>query len=222
MSSDQFYAYHAPSITSITPDHRFVGAFDEIFAVTLVGSDFGVSSDSIDELAVGGSSRSFSFVDWTSTSMVSTSYISLFDALAGTVVGAGNTTTVDVRIRVGGQTDILATGFTILGAPVITSISPSIVIPGTTLSIRGGPFGYVNADLRNITVGGVPCTQFFVLSLTTATCVVPSGEGLGVEVVVTNAGLRSSEVTSESRVSYSVGQAVFTSLSPTHGATQGA
>jgi hypothetical protein len=215
------YSYRAPSISSINPNHIFVGTDDTIFAVNFQGSDFGTGANTIYSLAIGA--VECGSIQWSSSTSVYCNSLSLFDVLGGAFIGSGNTTTLGVSIAVAGPlaSSALLSGFTVLGPPTVTSVSPSTVSPGTLLTIRGGPFGYSLEDLTSIKIGGVECTSIAVLDISTASCTIPGGTGFGLAVVVKTAGGQSSTVTSASRVSYFVGQAAMSGMEPRNGPTLG-
>jgi len=118
-----------------------------------------------------------------------------------------------------GQSDTLASAFTFVEPPTVTSISPATGTTGggTTVTITGTFF----ALSATVTLGGNPCTSAVVGSSTSITCVTPAHAAGAVSLVVTNAnsGLSGSAA---GAFTYIVSPApAVTSISPASGPTAG-
>jgi hypothetical protein len=135
----------APTIASFTPTLAGTGT-----TVTITGTNFTGATD----VKFGGvSATSFNVVSSTSISAVVASGASG----AVTVTGPGGTGTL--------------AGFTLIGAPTITSFTPTSSVSGGTVTITGTNFVGVTA----VSFGGTSATSFNVVSSTSITAVVASG-----------------------------------------------
>ncbi len=86
----------------------------------------------------------------------------------------------------GGQSGSLANGFTYIGQPTVTSVSPNNgpVAGGTAVTITGTNF----AAGATVTFGSAAATNVVVVNSTTITAKTPAGSAGAVTVTVTNSG----------------------------------
>lgn len=161
-------------------------------------------------------------VSFVSSSTVACLNVDMRAALGGTFPGAGNSTNIDVTLTVsGGQNGTLRSGITVIGPPTVTSVSPSVITPFSVVTIRGGVFGYSAGSVQDVKIGGIYCSGINLVDSSTVTVVAPNSSGLNRPVVVYTAGYVPSAASASAVVSYSVGQALVSSVSPNHGPTLG-
>jgi len=82
--------------------------------------------------------------------------------------------------------------------PTVVSVSPNPARPGATITITGTNFygTGVSSAVTSVTIGGVSCTSFSVISNTSLTCVLPNlTDGTHQIVVTTNMGVSNNDVT---------------------------
>jgi hypothetical protein len=163
-----FTVVAAPSITSLSPSSALVGT-----SVTITGTGFGSTQ--------GGSTVSFNGTAATPTSWNSTT------VKAPVPTGATNG---NVIIHASGV-DSNGTGFTVLQAPSITSLSPSFGPVGAIITITGTNFGSTQGS-SSVTFGGWSAspTSWTATSISVA---VPQNAATG-NVVVTVSGIVSNGV----------------------------
>ena len=96
----------------------------------------------------------------------------------------GTAGAVTVSVTVGGQSGSLANGFTYVGLPTVTSVSPSNgpTAGGTAVTITGTNF----ATGATVTFGATAATNVVVVSGTSITASTPAGTVGAVTVTVTN------------------------------------
>ena len=97
---------------------------------------------------------------------------------------AGSAGAVTVTVTVSGQSGSLTSGFTYIGVPTVTSVSPSSgpTVGGTAVTITGANF----ATGATVTFGGTAATKVVVVSSTSITATTPAGSAGAVTVTVTN------------------------------------
>ena len=97
---------------------------------------------------------------------------------------AGSAGAVTVTVTVNGQSGSLAGGFTYIGTPTVTSVSPSsgTTTGGTGVTITGTNF----ASGATVKFGSAAATNVVVVSSTTITATTPAGSAGAVTVTVTN------------------------------------
>ena len=102
---------------------------------------------------------------------------------------AGSAGAVTVTVTVNGQSGSLTNGFTYIGAPTVTSVSPNngSTAGGTAVTITGTNF----ATGATVTFGSAAATNVVVVSSTTITATTPAGSAGAVTVTVTNVGSQS-------------------------------
>jgi hypothetical protein len=163
-----FTVVAAPSITSLSPSSALVGT-----SVTITGTGFGSTQ--------GSSTVSFNGTAATPTSWNSTT------VKAPVPTGATNG---NVIIHASGV-DSNGTGFTVLQAPSITSLSPSFGPVGAIITITGTNFGSTQGS-SSVTFGGWSAspTSWTATSISVA---VPQNAATG-NVVVTVSGISSNGV----------------------------
>lgn len=136
----------------------------------------------------------------------------------GTLASAS--TEVDVQVsdsRNGG--DILSGAFSVLGNPVVTSVSPSgsSLSGGSYVTISGANFT-ASGGSTAVTFGGSACSNVTILTSTLISCQVPAHAAGVVDIVVTNPGGLSG--TGSSLFEYRADPTV-TSISPNYGVSSG-
>ena len=94
-----------------------------------------------------------------------------------------------VTVTVSGQSGTLANGFTYVGVPTVTSVSPNNgpATGGTGVTITGTNFG----PGATVTFGSAAATNVVVASSTSITATTPAGSIGAVTVTVTNIGSQS-------------------------------
>ncbi|MEY3142913.1 MAG: hypothetical protein RLY21_1406, partial [Planctomycetota bacterium] len=166
-----FTYFSAPTVTAVSPAAGPLGGGTTI---TITGTNFynGATNATV---SVGG-------VAATSVTVVSTTTIT-----AVTPAGTAGAKTVSVATPSG--TANLSNGFTYVGVPTVTSVSPSGGPPagGTTITITGTNF-HVGTPNSTISVGGVAATSVTVVNATTMTAVTPAGTAGAKTVSVTTPG----------------------------------
>ena len=148
---------YEPAITAVNPSTAAGGA-----AVTLKGANF-----------TGATSVLFGGIPAASYTIVSDTVIT---AVVGT--GAGGNVTVTGPKGTG-----IYQGFIFAGPPVITSFLPTSAAAGTTVTITGFNFDY----LEGVSFGGVQAVSYTLVSSDTVTAVVGQG-GSGNAFLVTSYG----------------------------------
>ena len=217
------YSYRSPSLSLVRPSTVFTttaALLEQNF--TIQGSDLGIDAITVSAIQIGAALCGD--IVFHSSSSIDCLDLDLVAALGGSLPGAGNTSTVDVSVTVANQTGRRSAAILVIGPPVVTSVSPSVIQPGTTIIIRGGVFGFSSSDVASVSVhiGDVACSQISLLDPNSLSVVAPSNSGLNLPVIVTTAGLVSSSVSQAALVSYSVGQAVISAVRPQIGPTRGA
>lgn len=146
------FIYTGPTITSFSPSSAATGSLLTINGTNLTGTT---------EVRIGGRLV-------TTLTVVSASKITA-------VVGSGASGVVSVTTPLGVATKA---GFIFLGAPDITSFSPSSAGTGTVVTITGSNF----PGTTSVKFGGIEATSFTVASPTKITAVVNSAKTGSVEV----------------------------------------
>jgi hypothetical protein len=102
---------------------------------------------------------------------------------------AGSVGVKDVAVTTAGGAATLAGGYTYVGAPTISVVSPAAgpLSAGTPITIAGTNFTLVGGA-PTVTVGGVSCTDVSVVSATTITVKAPAGAVGPKSVGVTTVG----------------------------------
>ena len=101
----------------------------------------------------------------------------------------GSAGAVTVTVTVGGQSGSLANGYTYIGTPTVTSVSPNNgpAAGGTAVTITGTNF----ASGATVKFGSNAATNVVVVNSTTITATTPAGSAGAVTVTVTNTGSQS-------------------------------
>ena len=128
---------------------------------------------------------------------------------------AGSAGAVTVTVTVGGQSGSLASGFTYVAPPTVSSVSPNsgTTAGGTAVTITGTNF----ASGATVTFGSASATNVVVVSGTTITATTPAGSAGAVTVTVTVSGQSGSLANG---YTYTVPPTV-SSVSPNTGSTSG-
>ena len=102
---------------------------------------------------------------------------------------AGSAGPVTVMVTVSGQSGSLSNGFTYVGQPTVTGVSPNNgpAAGGTAVTITGTNF----ASGATVTFGSAAATNVVVVSSTSITATTPAGSVGAVTVTVTNIGSQS-------------------------------
>lgn len=154
-----------PTITSISPT---AGPSSGGTIVTIYGTDFGVSKNSV---SIGGSACVGLTIINSTTLRCTTTAHSAGLASVSISNGAGESYTKDGL-------------FTYVAPPSVTSISPSAgsTLGSTLVTISGSDF----SNGANITIGGTTCSGATVVSSTTITCTTSANSAGTFSVIVTN------------------------------------
>jgi hypothetical protein len=184
----------APTVTGVSPNS---GSTAGGTPVTITGTNF-------------ASGATVTFGATAATNVVVVSSTSLTATTPAHASGA-----VTVTVTVSGQSGSLASGFTYVAAPTVTSVSPNTgtTAGGTAVTITGANF----AAGASVTFGGTTATNVVVVSSTSITATTPAGAAGAVTVTVTVSG-QSGSLTSG--FTYVVIPAV-TSILPNSGSTAG-
>ena len=183
-----------PSVTSVSPNNGLTAGGT---AVTITGANFASPAT----VTFGGTAAT-NVVVVNGTSITATT-------------PAGTAGPATVMVTVGGVSGSLASGFTYIGLPTVTSVSPSSgsTAGGTAVTITGSNF----ATGATVTFGTTAATNVLVVSGTSITATTPAGSG-AVTVTVTNPLAQSGSL--PSGFTYVVTPTV-TSVSPNSGLTAG-
>lgn len=161
-----------PVVTSVSPSS---GAAAGGTPVTISGSNFGA-----------GATVTFGTSAATGVSVVNSTTITA-------TTPSGSAGPVTVKVTLSGQSGSLANGFTYIGTPSVTGVSPSSgsTSGGTAVTITGTNF----ATGATVTFGTSAATSVVVVSSTSITAKTPSGSSGMVTVTVTNPGALSGSLT---------------------------
>jgi hypothetical protein len=184
----------APTVSSVSPNSGpVVGGT----AVTITGTNF-----------ASGAAVTFGSAAATNVVMVSSTSITA-------TTPAGSAGAVSVTVTVNGQSGSLASGFTYVVKPTVTSVSPSSgpVAGGAAVTITGTNF----ASGATVTFGSAAATNVVVVNSTSITATTPAGSAGVVTVTVTVNGQTGSL---SSGFTYVVPPTV-SSVSPNNGPTTG-
>ncbi len=184
-----------PTVGSVSPNN---GPSTGGTAVTITGTNF----------ATGATVK---FGTTAATNVVVVNSTTITATTPSHAVGA-----VTVTVTVNGQSGSLANGFTYLGAPTISSVSPNSgsTLGGTAVTITGANF----AAGATVTFGGTAATNVVVVTNTSITATTPAHAAGAVTVTVTNPGGQSGSLASG--FTY-IAQPTVTSVSPNSGPTAG-
>jgi rhamnogalacturonyl hydrolase YesR len=162
-----------PTVTGVSPNS---GSTAGGTAVTITGTNFATGAT----VTFGGTAAT-SVVVGSGTSITATT-------------PAGTAGAVTVTVMVNGQSGSLTSGFTYIGTPTVTSISPNSgsTAGGTAVTITGTNFAAGAA----VTFGGTAATSVVVVSSTSITATTPAGSAGAVTVTVTNPGPESGSLAS--------------------------
>jgi uncharacterized protein YhjY with autotransporter beta-barrel domain len=196
-AADQYTYVAAPTVTSISPT---AGPTAGGTTVTITGTNLSGAT-----AVTFGATPATGFTVNSATSITATA-------------PAGSAGTVDVRVTTAGGTSATSAAdqFTWVGAPTVTSISPTAGPSGggTTVTITGTRFSGATA----VTFGATSATGITVHSATQITATAPAGTGT-VDVRVTTLG-GTSATSAADQFTY-VPAPTVTSISPTAGPTTG-
>ena len=158
-----------PTVSSVSPN---TGSTAGGTSVTITGTNFATGAT-----VTFGSAAATSVVVVNSTTITATT-------------PAGSAGAVSVTVTVGGQSGSLASGFTYVAPPTLSSISPSNggLAGGTAVTITGTNF----ATGATVTFGSAAATSVVVVNSTTITATTPAGSAGAVSVTVTVSGLSGS------------------------------
>ena len=157
-----------PTVSSVSPNSGPVAGGT---AVTITGTNF-----------AAGATVTFGTAAATNVVVVNSTTIT-----ATTPAGSVGAVTVTVT-NAGGQSGSLASGFTYIGQPTVSSVSPNSgsTSGGTAVTITGTNF----AAGATVTFGRAAATNVVVVNSTTITATTPAGSAGAVTVTVTNLGRR--------------------------------
>ena len=185
----------APTVTGVSPN---TGPSTGGTAVTITGTDF-----------ASGAGVTFGSVAATGVTVVNSTTIT-----ATTPAGTAGAVTVTVTDP-DGQSGNLASAFTFVPVPTISSVSPNNgpIVGGTSVTITGSNF----ASGAGVTFGGVAATGVTVVNSTTITATTPAESAGAVTVTVTNSGGLSGSL----QGGFVYGSPAVSSVSPNSGSTTG-
>ncbi len=157
-----------PTVTSVAPNSGPVAGGT---AVTITGTNFATGAT-----VTFGTAAATNVVVVSSTSITATT-------------PAGSAGAVTATVTVSGQSGSLANGYTYVGVPTVTSVSPNsgATTGGTAVTITGTKF----ATGATVTFGTAAATNVVVASSTSITATTPAGSAGAVTVTVTNTGAQS-------------------------------
>src|SRR5690348_9874099 len=185
----------APTVSGVSPNN---GPAAGGTSVTITGTNF-----------ASGATVTFGTV--AATSVVATNSTTITATTPANAAGA-----VAVTVTVNGQSGSLASGFTYVVPPTVSSVSPNSgsTTGGTAVTIMGTNF----ASGASVTFGTAAATNVVVASSTQITATTPAGSAGAVTVTVTNPGAQSGALTNG--FTYVVVPTV-SSVSPSSGPTAG-
>ncbi|HEV2397944.1 MAG TPA: IPT/TIG domain-containing protein [Candidatus Sulfotelmatobacter sp.] len=185
-----------PTVTGVSPNS---GTTAGGTAVTVTGTNF-----------VSGATVTFGSAAATAVTVVNSTTIT-----ATSPAGSAGAVTVAVT-NPGGQSGSLASAYTYVAPPTVTSVSPNsgATAGGTAVTITGTNF----ATGATVTFGSTAATNVVVSNSTTITATTPGGTAGAVTVVVTNANGLSGNLANG--FTY-VAPPTVTSVSPNNGSTAG-
>ncbi|HXP11144.1 MAG TPA: IPT/TIG domain-containing protein, partial [Acidobacteriaceae bacterium] len=162
----------APTVSSVSPSNGPVAGGT---AVTITGTNF-----------AAGAKVTFGSTAATSVAVVNSTTIT-----ATTPAGSAGAATVTVTAN--GQSGSLASAFTYIAQPTVSSVSPNngSTSGGTAVTITGTNF----AAGATVTFGSTAATNVVVVNSTTITATTPAGSTGAVTVTVTNVGSQSGSLT---------------------------
>ncbi len=163
--SNAYTSDPAPVVSSISPSF---GPTAGATAFTITGTGFVTGAT----ITVGSSAAtSVAFVNSTSLTGVTPAHAA---GTADVIVTNPDT-----------QTGILAAGFTYVGPPTITAVSPSsgTILGLTPITVTGTGF---SSSISGLTIGGTTCTSIVRVNATTITALTPAKSAATYNVVVTN------------------------------------
>ena len=157
-----------PTVTSVSPNSGVAAGGT---SVTITGTNF-----------ASGATVTFGSTAATNVTVVSSTTITA-------TTPAGTAGAVTVTVTVNGQSGSLANGFTYIGKPAVTSLSPNNgpTAGGTAVTITGTNF----AAGATVTFGSAAATGVVIVNSTTITATTPAGSAGAVTVTVTNIGSQS-------------------------------
>ncbi|WEK58165.1 MAG: IPT/TIG domain-containing protein [Candidatus Brevundimonas phytovorans] len=195
-AADQFTYLAVPTVTAISPSS---GPTAGGTSVIITGTNFS-----------GATGVRFG--------EVSTTGFAIFSETMIVAMSPGGIGAVDVRVTTAGGTSATSAAdpFTYVGAPTVTSVSPTAgpSTGGTSVIITGTSFSGATA----VTFGATAATGFTVNSATQITATAPAGTGT-VDIRVTTAG-GTSAISAADQFTYLAAPTV-TSITPTSGPSTG-
>ena len=183
-------AYTIPSVTGSISAPIVLGANRWGFAVPKTQTDSaGLVSSGFDNTYTAENNNQSSTSKWaavptTNTTIKTTSVANPTGNATTVFFGVKGTTALPSGAY---KTSIIYTATTnSVPSPVVTSISPNSgpLTGGGTATITGNYF-YDQASTVKVTIGGVDCTSYTVVSTSSITCVVPAGTAGSKDVKVT-------------------------------------
>ena len=185
-----------PTVTSVSPN---TGSTAGGTAVTITGTNF----------ATGAT------VNFGATAAPGVVVVSSTSITASTPAGTAGAATVTVTV--GGQSGSLTSGFTYVGTPTVTGISPNIgsTAGGTAVTITGTNF----VTGATVKFGATAATSVVVVSATSITATTPAGTAGAATVTVTVRGLRGSLASGFTYVLIPTVSSVSPNSGPTAGGT---
>ena len=163
-----------PTVSSVAPNSGLAAGGT---AVTITGTNF----------AAGAT------VNFGSTAATNVTVVNSTTITATTPAGGAGAVTVTVTDP-GGQSGSLASGFTYIAPPTVSSVAPNsgLAAGGTAVTITGTNF----AAGATVTFGAAAATNVVVVNATTITATTPAGGAGAVTVTVTDPGGQSGSLAS--------------------------
>jgi hypothetical protein len=163
----------SPTVSGVSPSSGVVAGGT---AVTITGTNFTTGA-------------TVTFGSTVATSVVVVSSTSITAITPSDTAGA-----VTVTVTLNGQSGSLTNGFTYIGQPTVTSVSPN---SGSTLGQTAVTITGTNFALgATVTFGSTAATSIVVASSTSITAITPAGSAGAVTVTVTNIGSQSASLAS--------------------------
>ncbi|MDP9835267.1 uncharacterized protein YhjY with autotransporter beta-barrel domain [Neorhizobium huautlense] len=203
-------------VTSVGGSVALTGGFTYVAApaLTSVSPTAGPTGGGTVVVITGTSLSNVSTVSFGATAATSFTLDSATQITA--TAPAGSVGPVDIVVASAGGVATLPGGFAYVGAPTVTSITPTNgpTSGGTAVVITGTDLSTVSA----VSFGSIPATSFTVNSATQVTATTPAGSAGAVDVVVTAVG---GTDTLPGGFTYVVPLPAITSVSPNTGSTLG-
>jgi hypothetical protein len=174
-------SYDKPQIFSIVPSYALTGSSQYGYNFSIRGTNFGTDPrDVVSSVLVGGTACG--------------SLVRINDTdIECTLVPATTWLSQDVRVTVGGQTDVDAAIFQAFSQARVVAVAPASLDQSSfsggsrRIVITGTGFGRFSSDVVSVAVGTAACIDHDLIDASSLACTVLNGTGEGVRVSVRNA-----------------------------------